>query len=324
METQYFKDVNRVVSLPASYLDLQDGAYVYNYINSTRTPTATIFKSEELKDTSAPIVVFFSSRGPNLVTPEILKPDITAPGVNILASWTPISHPHVESDDRTLLFNIISGTSMSCPHVSGVAAYIKSFHPTWSPAAIRSALMTTGRRTEMTTQLSPKTNRDAEFAYGAGQIDPSKAINPGLVYEANEIDYVRFLCGQGYSTRTLQLITGDNSSCTETTYKTARDLNYPSFALSVLPSKTSVSGSFNRTVTNVGLSSSTYKAIVNAPQGLKIKVHPNVLSFNYVGQKQKFVLTIEGTLEEYIVSGSLVWDDGKFQVRSPIVVFNAP
>ncbi|KAF1891146.1 hypothetical protein Lal_00001287 [Lupinus albus] len=337
METQYFKDVNRVVSLPASYLDLQDGAYVYNYINSTRTPTATIFKSEELKDTSAPIVVFFSSRGPNLVTPEILKsydisilqrigigqtfsvmPDITAPGVNILASWTPISHPHVESDDRTLLFNIISGTSMSCPHVSGVAAYIKSFHPTWSPAAIRSALMTTA------TQLSPKTNRDAEFAYGAGQIDPSKAINPGLVYEANEIDYVRFLCGQGYSTRTLQLITGDNSSCTETTYKTARDLNYPSFALSVLPSKTSVSGSFNRTVTNVGLSSSTYKAIVNAPQGLKIKVHPNVLSFNYVGQKQKFVLTIEGTLEEYIVSGSLVWDDGKFQVRSPIVVFNAP
>ncbi|CAL0301474.1 unnamed protein product [Lupinus luteus] len=126
------------------------------------------------------------------------------------------------------------------------------------------------------TQLSPKTNHDAEFAYGAGQIDPSKAINPGLVYDANEIDYVRFSCGQGYSTRT---------------------------------------------VTNVGLSSSTYKAIVTAPQGLKIEVNPNVL---YVGKKQTFLLTIEGTLEENIVSDSLVWDDDKFQFRSPIVVFNAP
>ena len=172
-------------------------------------------------------------------------------------------------------------------------------------------------------QLSPRINRDAEFAYGAGQIDPSKAVNPGLVYEAGEIDYVRFLCGQGYSSRTLQLLTGDNSSCSESTYGTAKDLNYPSFALQATPSKSNVSGSFNRTVTNVGSSTSTYKAIVTAPQGLKIQVNPSALSFTSLGQKQTFVLTIDGTLEESVVSASLVWDDGEFQVRSPIIVFNA-
>lgn len=172
-------------------------------------------------------------------------------------------------------------------------------------------------------QLSPKTNLGAEFAYGAGQIDPSKAVYPGLVYDAGEIDYVRFLCGQGYSSRTLQLITGDNSSCSETNYGSARDLNYASFALFVPPSNSSVSGSFNRTVTNVGSPTSTYKAYVTAPpQGLKIEVNPNVLSFTSLNQKQTFVLTIEGTIEQPIVSTSLIWGDGKVQVRSPIVVFN--
>ncbi|XP_061349605.1 cucumisin-like isoform X2 [Gastrolobium bilobum] len=319
LQSQSFRDDPPSLPLPGSYLDLLDGTSVYNYLNSTSTPTATIFKSDEMKDTLAPVVVSFSSRGPNHVTPEILKPDLVAPGVSILASWSPISPPSdIEGDNRTLQFNIISGTSMSCPHVAGAAAYVKSFHPMWSPAAIRSALMTTAK------QLNPRINRDAEFAYGAGQIDPLKAVNPGLVYDAGEIDYVRVLCGQGYSSRIIQLITGDNSSCSETTYGTARDLNYPSFALQVPPSNSSVSGGYNRTVTNVGFSMSKYKAIVTAPQGLKIVVNPSVLSFTSLNQKQTFVLTIEGTMEASLVSASLVWDDGKFQVRSPIIVFNTP
>ena len=168
------------------------------------------------------------------------------------------------------------------------------------------------------------TNLDAKFAYGAGLIDPSKAVNPGLVYDAGENDYIRFLCGQGYSSRTLQLITGDKSTCSEKTYGTARDLNYPSFALQVSRSNPNVSGSFTRTVTNVGLPTSTYKATVTAPKGLKIQVNPSVLSFTSLGQKQTFVLTIDGAIRESIVSASLVWDDGKFQVRSPITVFNVP
>lgn len=170
--------------------------------------------------------------------------------------------------------------------------------------------------------LNAKINRDAEFAYGAGQIDPAKAVNPGLVYDASEADFVRFLCGQGYSTRSLQLVTGDNSSCSIS--DKASDLNYPSFALPIPPSNLTVNGSFKRTVTYVGSKKSTYKATVSCPPGLKIQVNPSVLSFTYSGEKQTFLLSVEGSLEAFMVSASLVWSDGKIHVRSPIVVYNSP
>ncbi|KAI9078317.1 hypothetical protein K1719_039693 [Acacia pycnantha] len=284
---QSFRDYPVTFPLPASYIDLQDATNIFTYINSTRNPTATIYRTNEDKDALAPMVASFSSRGPSNVSPDILKPDLVAPGVSILASWSPNSSiSEFPGDNRTVQFNIISGTSMSCPHVSGAAAYVKSFHPNWSPSAIQSALMTTAR------PLIPRINRDAEFAYGAGQIDPIKAVNPGLVYDASEIDFVRFLCGQGYSKRTLQVVTGDNSSCSESAK--ASDLNYPSFSLPTPPSNVTVSGIFRRTVTYVG------------------------------GEKQSFVVSVEGSLEASIVSASLIWSDGMILVRSPIVVFNSP
>ena len=162
----------------------------------------------------------------------------------------------------------------------------------------------------------------AEFAYGAGNINPLKALNPGLIYDIDAPDYVKFLCGQGYSTKLLQSVTGDNSSCLEGSDGTVFDLNYPSFALSIRPSN-SISHVFNRTVTKVGTSPSTYKAFVTAPAGLSIKVNPSVLSFTSSGQKQSFALTIEGTLDKQMVSTSLIWDDGTNKVRSPIVVYEA-
>ncbi|KAI4313543.1 hypothetical protein L6164_026515 [Bauhinia variegata] len=289
------RDSTSIFPLPGSYLNSYDGAGTSIYLNSTRNPTATIFKSEEVKNTLAPAVVSFSSRGPNRLTPDILKPDLVAPGVYVLASWSEIS---------------------PISRVKGAAAYVKSFHPTWSPAAIKSALMTTAK------PLSRKINHDAEFAYGAGQIDPIKAVNPGLVYDAGESDYINLLCAQGYTTRFLRRLTGHNSSCPETTNATARDLNYPSFALQTQLAK-STNATFKRTVTNVGSSVSTYKATVTvSSQGLKIQVNPSVLSFTSVGQKKTFELTIEGTIEETIASASLVWNDGNFQVRSPIVVYH--
>ena len=169
--------------------------------------------------------------------------------------------------------------------------------------------------------MSAEKNQDAEFAYGAGQINPLKAVDPGLIYDADKIDYVKFLCGQGYSTQALQLVTGDNSVCSSNINATAWDLNYPSFALSSTTFE-SITGKFSRTVTNVGSAVSTYKATVTgAPTGLQIQVVPDALSFTSVGQKLSFVLEVKGSVDNSIVSASLVWDDGVHQVRSPIVVF---
>lgn len=168
--------------------------------------------------------------------------------------------------------------------------------------------------------MSPEDNPGAEFAYGAGQIDLVKALSPGLIYDASEADYIRYLCGQGVNETTLQLIIEDEISCSEAS--SARDLNYPSFALKASRPKHHLSGSFSRSVTNVGLPMSTYRAIVTAPKGLNISVNPNVLSFTSLGEKQTYVLMIDGALKRSIASVSLVWDDGKFKVRSPIIVFD--
>lgn len=166
--------------------------------------------------------------------------------------------------------------------------------------------------------MSAVTNTDAEFAYGSGHIDPVKATDPGLIYDAGEIDYIKFLCGQGYNATQLQLLTGENITCSQETNGTVWDLNYPSFALSTQPG-TSITRVFHRTVTNVWSASSTYKATIAASTGLNIQVQPEVLSFNSPGQKQSFVVTVEANLNKTTISGSLVWDDGMHQVRSPIV-----
>nr|GMD16595.1 subtilisin-like protease SBT5.6 [Ipomoea batatas] len=122
---------------------------ILKYIRADNNPTATLLPGETLIGTKpAPVMAPFTSLGPSIIEPNILKPDITAPGLNILAAWSEASSPTKLSFDRRVVkYNIISGTSMSCPHVSAVAALIKAIHPDWSSAAIRSALMTTGTYT---------------------------------------------------------------------------------------------------------------------------------------------------------------------------------
>ncbi|MED6170746.1 hypothetical protein PIB30_034013 [Stylosanthes scabra] len=312
------KDLPNNYAVPSTFLTLRNFKLVYSYSVSMRNnATATIFKSDEVRDSLAPYVASFSSRGPNPITPNILKPDLAAPGVNILAAWSPISPiSEVKSDKRLVHYNIISGTSMACPHATAAAAYIKSFHSNWSPAMIKSALLTTA------IPMSATLNPEAEFAYGAGLINPIKAANPGLVYDINEADYVEFLCQEGIETEKLRILTKDHSSCkkvakTESVY----DLNLPSIAL-----YTNVSSYFtrifHRTVMNVGSATSTYKVKVMCPSFLDIQVRPDTLWFESIGQKKSFSVIIEGSINVAIASGSLIWDDGTFQVRSPIVVFS--
>ncbi|KAG0465895.1 hypothetical protein HPP92_020059 [Vanilla planifolia] len=272
MKTSGANDFAFGFKLPASVLGTNDSAKVLNYANKTSHPTASLSKSEGVLDGAAPYIVSFSSRGPNPITPNVLKPDLAAPGVDILAAWSPISTEFSGS------LNIISGTSMACPHASGSAAYVKSFNPTWSPAAIKSALITTADI------MSPTKNRQAEFAYGR-----------------------------------VRRVTGDSSSCTSENNGTVFDLNYPTFTLSATQGKT-FSAAYHRTVTNVGISNSTYHASVGSPAGLKINVDPQVLSFSKLLEKKSFVVNIEGETSETILSATLLWSDGLHHVRSPIVV----
>lgn len=163
-------------------------------------------------------------------------------------------------------------------------------------------------------------NSDAEFSYGAGQINPTRALNPGLVYDAGKADYISMLCGQGYSTKNLRLVTGDNSRCSTTNNGTARDLNYPSFALKVETGK-KFSASFRRTITNVGLAKSTYRATVRCPAELKIRVKPSIFMFKSLMEKQSFVLEVKGMTSRPVVSASLELSDGAHLVRSPVIVY---
>ncbi|CAH1433378.1 unnamed protein product [Lactuca virosa] len=306
-------------TLPVSVVNSDQAIRNARYIQSTRNATAVIMKSKDVKNASAPFVASFSSRGPNPITKSILKPDLAAPGVRILAAWSPAAPiTHVQGDHRAVNFNMISGTSMACPHVSGIAAYVKSYNPTWSPAAIKSALMTTA------SAMSAQINTDAEFAYGAGNLNQMKAIKPGLIYDAVEVDYVSFLCQEGYSSKDIRIMTGVKTSSCSQLMEQAKDLNYPTFVIPTLRNKV-VDLSFNRTVTNVGSATSTYRASITQPlvSGLIIQVEPDVLHFNHIGQKVSFTVFVQATIQNLdnpIISSALIWDDGVHQVRSPIVV----
>ncbi|CAN1168766.1 unnamed protein product [Linum perenne] len=248
-----------------------------------------------------------------------MKPDIAAPGVNILAAWSEATTATGEEGDRRVVpYNILYGTSMACPHVTGAAAYIKSFHPTWSPAAIRSALMTTA------TPMSPGNNPEAELAYGAGLINLTRCNDPGLVYDAGDQDYIKFLCGQGYTFAQIKLTTGqDDVNCSSVGKTLVWELNYPSFTLSG-EAETNVTRVFLRRVTNVGAEVSNYKAMIStSSKELEIKVDPEVLSFSSVGEPKEFRVSVTAMLMNkasgVVLSGVLVWSDGSHQVRSPIV-----
>ncbi|XVE79284.1 hypothetical protein DITRI_Ditri14bG0045500 [Diplodiscus trichospermus] len=310
-------DAGFTFAISGACVDTHVGDRILQYINSTKNPQAVILKSIEVK-ASAPFVAAFSSRGPYRHARSILKPDIVAPGVEILAGYTQLaSITGSEGDNRFSMYHILSGTSMSCPHATAVAAYVKSFHPEWSPSAIKSALMTTTSELRVGDEF-------AELAYGAGQIDPVRAVQPGLVYEMFKIDYIRFLCNEGYRGTTLRLVVDEHVDCSSIPkFGGQDDLNYPSMLVSHKDLVSPISAVFYRTVTNVGHANSTYNAIVKAPAFLNIKVIPNTLVFTELNEKKSFKVKVKGPplkSNQTILSASLEWTDSFHRVRSPIVI----
>ncbi|XP_027368638.1 subtilisin-like protease SBT5.4 [Abrus precatorius] len=304
--------------LPASQITYEDGVAVFAYINSTENPLGYIQPPKtKLGIKPAPVMASFSSRGPNTVTPEILKPDVTAPGVNIIAAYSEANSPtELPFDKRRVPFITMSGTSMSCPHVAGVVGLLKTLHPDWSPAAIKSAIMTTARTRDNTGKpmLDAETVKATPFAYGSGHIRPNRAMDPGLVYDISIDDYLNFLCFLGYNQTQLSTFSSAPHRCPD--IMSILDFNYPTISIPKLYGSVTLT----RKLKNVG-SPGTYIAKLRVPSGLSMHVQPNVLKFDSIDEEKSFKLTIEVTRPgEAQVFGGLTWSDGKHQVRSPIVV----
>ncbi|CAN6239248.1 unnamed protein product [Urochloa humidicola] len=315
--------------LPATAVTFAAAEKIKNYIRTAASPVATIvFLGTVIgKSPSAPRMASFSSRGPNFIAPEIFKPDVTAPGVDILAAWTGENSPsELDSDTRRVKFNIISGTSMSCPHVSGIAALLRQAHPDWSPAAIKSALMTTAYNVDSagdTIKDMSTGEASTPFVRGAGHVDPNLAADPGLVYDAGTDDYVSFLCALGYTARQIAVLTRDGSVTDCSKRKgSVGDHNYPAF--SVVFSSGDDAVTQRRAVRNVGSNAgATYTASVTSPAGVRVAVEPPTLQFSATQQTQEYAITFapeQGSVTDKYTFGSIVWSDGKHKVTSPIAI----
>ncbi|CAN8299372.1 unnamed protein product [Cochlearia groenlandica] len=298
------------------YIDYEKGAIIMKYIVSTSSPTIKI--SYAITLTGAVVatkVAEFSGRGPNSISPYVLKPDIAAPGVSILAASSPFK-PGAEQG-----FIMESGTSMSTPVVAGLVALLRAVHPDWSPAAIRSALVTTASTTDpygepIFADGSSKKLADP-FDFGGGLVNPSKAADPGLVYDATPEDYLNFMCASGYDDASIGKIGNRTIKC-PTPRPSVLDLNLPSITIPYLQEVVTLT----RTVTNVGPVDSVYKLSVVPPYGININVTPNALVFNSSVKQISFSVTVTTThkANSAYYFGSLTWNGFFHGVTIPISV----
>jgi hypothetical protein len=245
--------------------------------------------------TPYPQVAAFSSRGPALNSGgDLLKPDIAAPGVDILAAVAPPS-------DGGRSFDFRSGTSMAAPHIAGLAAlfYGQGVHPGWSPMRVKSALMTTAGNTK-DADGKPVTD---PFAQGAGEVRPSRMFDPGLVYRAFDQDWLSYLKSLGVDLGTQ--VTAEDTS----------DYNAPSIAIGTLLDHQTVT----RRVT--AARAGRYRGSASVA-GIRVKVTPSVLSFTKAGQTKRFTVrfTRKSAVYDKATTGFLTWRGASTAVRSPIAV----
>ena len=165
----------------------------------------------------------------------------------------------------------------------------------------------------------PNHRRGNAFDHGSGFMNPTRVLDPGLVYDSSPSDHISFLCSIGYDQKSLRQITGYNATCDDHhALETASDLNYPSISVPNLKGLVSVT----RTVTNVGNKPrSVYRARVSKPRGFNVTVVPDRLVFTVLGQKRRFTVSfrVDAPTEGYSF-GFLLWRSHRYRVFSPIVV----
>ncbi|MGH3332207.1 MAG: S8 family serine peptidase [Nocardioidaceae bacterium] len=280
-------------SVPTVHLDRAAAKQVKAYVADAHAPTASIDPSGT-DHAAVPQVAGFSARGPSTATDgDILKPDLTAPGVGVLAAVAPPS-------DAGRLWDLSSGTSMSTAHVAGLAALVVAEKPTWSPARVKSAMMTTAYDVE---------GSAGPFSQGAGHVDPTRFLDPGLVFDATAHDYAAFLAGQGFRY-------SDGTRVSDRPVD-ASNLNLPSIAVGDLTGTTRLS----RRVTNVSGSAETFHARVTGLNGVSASVQPQTLELG-PGESARFtvVLTPRETAQTgTFAKGELTWTGLTHSVTLPVV-----
>ncbi|XAS68599.1 S8 family serine peptidase [Micrococcaceae bacterium Sec5.7] len=276
-------------SVPTVHLDSPE---IKAVVQADPTLTANLVATDTSGRPAPPVpqIAGFSSRGPSLASNgDLLKPDVTAPGVAVLAAVSPIGA-------RGENFGFLSGTSMASPHIAGFGALLLGRNPLWSPATVKSAMMTTAY--DLVDPSGAKVHD--VFAQGAGHIDPARLATPGLVYDAGIGDWVGFLQGLGNELHVAPIA--------------AKDVNLPSIGLGRLTGAQTVT----RRVT--ALTAGTYRASVEVP-GINAEVTPSVLRLKE-GQTATFKVEFTNTsaaLNEF-TTGSLTWTSATNTVRSPVAV----
>ncbi|MGZ6803915.1 MAG: S8 family serine peptidase, partial [Nocardioidaceae bacterium] len=266
-----------VHAVPTVHIDRAAGRRVRAYLHATGDHATAALRPSTGTPAGGPRLAPFSAGGP---VDDLLKPDLTAPGVAVLGAVAPPS-------DSGRMFDLLSGTSAATPRVAGLAAYLRSVHPTWSPARVRSALMTTAH---------DLTGSPAPLAAGAGELSPRAALDPGLVLDVSIADWRRWLAGD---LRTPAL-------------------NLPSVSVPDLVGATTV----RRRVTNVGHRSETYVATVRAPRGVAVTASPQVLTVR-PGRSRTIVLRMSvspGARLGVWGTGRLTLGSGRHTVRLPLAV----
>jgi hypothetical protein len=313
--------------VPSVHIDNTPGLVIKAYIASDPSPTAEIVAEQVSEWASAPSMTYFSSRGPNPVTGDIIKPDITAPGLQILAGYSPTPDPG--STPPGELFAAIAGTSMSSPHIAGLFALLKQANPDWSPAMAKSALMTTAYQDVVdNNRVSPAD----PFDMGSGHANPGAAVQkgsafqPGLAYNAGLFEYAAFTCGMDWG-----VFTPGSCDFLESIGVPLEpwNLNVPSIGIAEVPGSQTV----QRTVTSVAQENGwrEYSVSVEAPEGFEVSVSPSTIRLKS-GQSATYEVTVTNVgapIGEWRF-GSLTWSDdtGHYDVYSPIAVrgalFSAP
>ncbi|MFO1293181.1 MAG: S8 family peptidase [Rubrivivax sp.] len=309
--------VAEIHAVPTVHVSTADGTAIQTYAvaaGAAATSDMGVFYAGTTPN--APVMAGFSSRGPNQGDANVLKPDLTAPGVDVIAAVSPALS--AAQRDQVAAGTLVppsawasyQGTSMSSPHVAGLALLLKQAHPGWSPAAIKSALMTTAYST-LDDGLAGMQNGLLPWAQGAGHVKPNSATDPGLVYDAGKSDWVKYQCKVNKAA-----VTPASDCTTIGTLDETYNLNLPSITVGNVLGATPVT--VTRSVTNVGAAAATYTPTATLP-GFSAVVTPASLTLN-PGETKSFTVKLTRTTaaDNAWNYGSLVWKDGTHVVRIPV------